>query len=312
MALSESDLHDAAHGARAPGPGRDWAAWIALSAIGLGWGSSQAFAKVATSTGHPAIGLAFVQVTVGVICFSGALLATGRRLPLGRRALIFYLVCGLIGTALPHSLSLTSIRYLPVGVQAIVLSSVPMMTLLIAAPLGIDRADPRRLTGLGLGMVAVLLIALPEASLPRADQAAWVAVPCLVALCYAGENVYIAHARPATCDAVQVMAGLSWGGMMLLAPAMLAAGAWPAFRGFGAPEQAILASSLCHVGAYFGLVWLIGRAGPIFAAQVGYVVTAAGVAWGMLFMGERHSVWIWAALILMMAGLALVKPRPRT
>jgi drug/metabolite transporter (DMT)-like permease len=29
----------------------------------------------------------------------------------------------------------------------------------------------------------------------------------------------------------------------------------------------------------------------------------------MLFYGERHSPWVWAALALMFAGLTLVKPK---
>jgi drug/metabolite transporter (DMT)-like permease len=63
------------------------------------------------------------------------------------------------------------------------------------------------------------------------------------------------------------------------------------------------------MGAYFGFIWLIGQAGPVFASQVGYVVTGSGVVLGMIVYGERHSPWIWAALALMFAGLALVKPR---
>jgi drug/metabolite transporter (DMT)-like permease len=66
------------------------------------------------------------------------------------------------------------------------------------------------------------------------------------------------------------------------------------------------------MGAYFGFIWLIGHAGPVFASQVGYVVTASGVLLGMAIYDERHSAWVWAALALMFAGLALVKPRQRS
>ena len=34
-----------------------------------------------------------------------------------------------------------------------------------------------------------------------------------------------------------------------------------------------------------------------------------GVAWGMVIFDERHSVWIWLSLAVMLAGLALVMPR---
>ena len=76
-------------------------------------------------------------------------------------------------------------------------------------------------------------------------------------------------------------------------------------------EQAVLASYGLHIFAYFGFVWLIARAGPVFASQVGYVVTGVGVGLGMAFYGERHSLWIWLALALMMIGLTLVRPKER-
>ena len=58
-------------------------------------------------------------------------------------------------------------------------------------------------------------------------------------------------------------------------------------------------------------IYLIGQAGPVFASQVAYAVTLAGVLWGMALFGERHSPWIWLSLALMLAGLALVTPRKR-
>jgi drug/metabolite transporter (DMT)-like permease len=35
-------------------------------------------------------------------------------------------------------------------------------------------------------------------------------------------------------------------------------------------------------------------------------MTIAGVLWGMLLLHERHSLWIWAAMLAMCAGVALV------
>jgi len=41
-------------------------------------------------------------------------------------------------------------------------------------------------------------------------------------------------------------------------------------------------------------------------------MTIAGVLWGMLLLHEHHSLWIWAAMLAMCAGVALVtRRRPR-
>jgi len=80
-------------------------------------------------------------------------------------------------------------------------------------------------------------------------------------------------------------------------------------RVWGTDDLAIVGASLLHAAAYAGYVWLVGRAGSVFAAQVAYVVTATGVVWSMLLLGERYSAWIWFAFAVMIAGLALVQPR---
>ena len=55
--------------------------------------------------------------------------------------------------------------------------------------------------------------------------------------------------------------------------------------------------------------YVLMRAAPVFASQMGYVVTLAGIAWGIVIFGEQHSLWFWGALVLMMLGLTLVQPR---
>ena len=60
--------------------------------------------------------------------------------------------------------------------------------------------------------------------------------------------------------------------------------------------------------AYSGYVWLIGRAGSVFASQIAYLVTGFGVVWSKLLLGESYSALVWSAFVLMLAGIALVQP----
>ncbi|MBK0401090.1 DMT family transporter [Limibaculum sp. M0105] len=283
--------------------------WVAMLGIGAAWGSTQLLAKIGMAAGHHPVGVTFWQALIGLVILTIAMRLTGRRLPLGRRHLAFYAVCGLLGTALPSTLSYEGIRHLPVGVQSIVLSTVPMMTLVLALPLRIERAEPLRVLGLGLGLAAMLLLVGPEASLPDPSQAAWVVLPVLVALSYSAENVVIARWMPPGTDPVQAMCGLLLAATLMVAPTMLALGATPDLSDFGWREGALLASAVLNVGCYLGFVWLIANGGAVFAAQTAYVVTGSGVALGMMVLGERHSPWVWAALGLLFAGLALVRPR---
>ena len=39
------------------------------------------------------------------------------------------------------------------------------------------------------------------------------------------------------------------------------------------------------------------------------VATITGVLWGMALFGETHSAWVWGALVILIAGMALVQER---
>jgi drug/metabolite transporter (DMT)-like permease len=283
--------------------------WLALVLIGATWGSTQLLSKIVMNAGHHPLGVALAAAALGALLATGLLLGTGRRLPLARRHIVFYVVCGLTGTALPSTLGYTGMRELPVGVMAIVISIVPITTFLGALLLGIDRAEPRRMLGLACGAGAVLLLVVPDASLPDPGDAPWIILPVLTGLSYTVEGLYIGRSQPPDCDPLQTMCGLLWAALCMLAPVVAATGAWMRVSDPGAPELALALIAALSLSAYAGFVWLIGRGGPVFASQVGYVVTLSGVLLGMAVLGERHSPWVWLSLALMLTGLALVRPR---
>lgn len=283
--------------------------WLALIGIGLAWGATGPFSKLAVSTGNHPMGITFWDVAICAAALSLVLIVMRKPLPLSPTYIVFYAMCGLLGTVLPNAFSYAAYVHLSVGVNVIILSLVPMMTMLLALPFRIEHAEPRRLAGLTLGFVAVLMIALPDTSLPDPSLAVWVLLPVAVALCYSGENVYMAIRRPPGIDPLQIITALSWAAMVILIPLVLISDAWVDIWRWDPPEQAIVANAVLHVAAYTGFIWLIGHAGPVFAAQVGYIVTGSGVILGMIVYDERHSLWVWGALALIFVGLSLVKPR---
>ena len=292
-------------------PTRDPAAWIVLVLCGLSWGATGPLSKLAVSTGHHPVSITFWSVLIASAVFTVILAARGGWPRLNRFVIVFFLGCGFLGTAFPNSLSYEAYRHLPVGVNVLILSLVPMATLLIALPFGVERLDPRRALGLALGVTAVALITLPSTSLPSPETAIYVALPVMVSIAYAAENVWIARLQPKGMSTLTVMWGLSVGGLFLLAPIVFSTDILFDITAMGPAEMAVIATSIVHICAYFGFVWMINRSGPVFASQVGYIVTATGVLLGMTFYDERHSAWVWAALALMMIGLSLVKPEER-
>ncbi|MEM7222402.1 MAG: DMT family transporter [Pseudomonadota bacterium] len=290
--------------------GAKFKAWAILLGAGGVWGVTFSLAKIATEGGAHPFGITLWQAIIGCALLFLFDLARRRALPLDRQHLTFYLVCGLLGTAIPASLYFYAAPHLPAGVLSITIATVPMMTFLGAHILGVDRLSATRLLGVMLGVVAVMLIAAPETSLPDPASAPWVLVAVVASLCYAAENLYIAKRRPVGSDAITVLCGMLLVAALVLTPVVLATGTftplpWP----WGPVELSVLAMSLINVVSYGLFVYLVTASGPVFASQMAYVVTLSGVFWGMVIYGELHSAWIWAALVAMMAGLALVKPK---
>lgn len=283
-----------------------------LLLMGAGWGLTQPLAKIAVSTGYAHFGLIFWQLVIGSAAMGALAIATGRTLPVTPRALSLYLLIALIGTIIPNAASYQAIVYLPAGVQSVLMSLVPMVAFPIALALSLERFELRRFCGLALGLCGVLLLVLPRSSLPDPAMLPWVAVSFIAVLFYAFEGNYVAKWGLGGLDAIQVLCGASIIGAVLALPLALGSGQFISpMRSYGAPEWALIVSSIIHVAAYTTYVWLVGRAGAVFTAQVGYAVTATGVIWAMLILSETYSPWFWASAVLILIGVFLVQPRRR-
>lgn len=285
--------------------------FLTLLAMGVGWGLTIPMAKIAVSTGHQPFGLIFWQLVV-VILFLGALtLLRGKPIVMGRAYLRLFAMVALFGAVLPDIFYYLSAIHLPGGIMAITATSTTMFALPIAILLGNERFEPLRLLGLLFGMAGILLLVGPEASLPTGTAAIWV----LIALCgpalYATEGNLVAHWGTQGLDPLQVILGASLVGLVFAAPLALVSGQWiNPFAEFGRAETALALGAALHAIVYAAYVWLVGRAGSVFAAQSAYIVTAFGVLSSMVLLSESYSQWVWLALAVMMLGMFLVQPRP--
>ena len=281
-----------------------------LCVLGLGWGITQPLGKIATSTGHQPFGLIFWQLVICSVVLGAVSLPRGKGLVFRRDALQFYVVVALLGTLIPNYTFYASVRHLPAGIMSILISTIPLIAFPLALVLGIDRFSVLRLFGLLLGVAGVGMIALPDGSLPAAGMAAYLPLAMLGPLFYATEATYVAKWGTAGLDPVQAMFGASVVGAVLCLPVALASGQFIDPTGaWGRAEWALIASSSIHALVYAAYVWLAARAGAVFASQTSYLVTATGLIWAMVLLGERFSPIVWLSLVVMLSGVALVQPR---
>ena len=280
-----------------------------LLCLGTGWGSTQSLGKIAASTGHGPLGLIFWQGVIGVVVLGALTLARGRPLRITGAGLRFATIIALVGTVVPTFTFYRSVVHLPAGIMSILISTIPLFSFAMAMTLKMDRFSPQRLLGLLCGLLGVALIVLPRASLPDPAMVVWVPVALLGPFFYAMEGNIVARWGTAGLDPVQAMFWASLVAALIVLPVAIGQGQMFSLLPFGRAEAALVISSGLHALLYASYVWLNGRAGAVFAAQTAYFVTGSGVFWAMGLMGERFSQWIWLALAVMLAGLALVQPR---
>jgi len=281
-----------------------------LLLLGCGWGLTQPLIKITVTAGYQPLGLIFWQVLIGAIVLGLIRWRQLRRAPINRRTLALWLMVAIIGSVLPSTTSYRAAFHLPSGIMSIVIATIPMMAFPIALALGNDRFSWRRMAGLSLGLIGVGFIALPEASLPERAMIAFLPLALIAPFCYACEGNIVAKWGTAGLDPFAVLFGASVIGTLIALPLAIASDQFfiPQVP-FILADATMVLSGVIHVLVYSGYVWLIGRAGAVFAGQVSYIVTGSGVLWAMLLLGESYSLWVWAALGCMAIGLSLVQPR---
>jgi drug/metabolite transporter (DMT)-like permease len=280
---------------------------LVLILLGVGWGSTQSLGKMATATGHQPFGLIFWQLVIGAMVLGAVSAVRGKGLVFTGPSLRFYVLIAFIGTIIPNASFYAAVVHLPAGIMSILIATVPLIAFPMALALRIDRFSGLRALGLGLGILGVALIAGPGGG---ALDLGWIAVAMVGPVFYAIEATYVARTGTAGMDAVQAMFGVSLVGAVIAGPIALGAGQWVDPFPLGRAEAAMVILSVVHALVYAAYVWLAGRAGSVFASQSAYLVTGTGVLWAMVLLDERFQPVVWLALAVMLAGVALVQPRP--
>lgn len=284
--------------------------WILLLAMGLGWGLAFSLAKLAIMAGGMPLGMAFWQMVASTVMTFAICKLRGLPIPFSRHHIVNYLIVSVLATSVPSSCLMFAAGRVPAGVVAITIAIVPMLTYALATGLGRERQSMVRLTGLLCGIVAILLLVLPETSFPDRSAVPWILVAAIAPTFHAFNNINLTRPAMADMHPLHIIFGANLIGAMTLLPmAVLSGQMFPLAFPFGVLEWALLGNSVISVLAFVSFITTIKLAGPVFASQTGYLVTISGVIWGMMLFGETHSAWVWASLVVMLIGLSLVSPR---
>ena len=137
---------------------RNGRSWLLLIFLGVLWGVTFSLAKMSTEGGAHPIGINYWCCLIGAaILISGSFIFR-RPLPLRRDVLIVCTVCGVLGSVIPGIAYFYAASHVSPGVLAITIATVPLITFLAAAILGVERISITRLLGVFLGILSIALL----------------------------------------------------------------------------------------------------------------------------------------------------------
>jgi len=282
---------------------------LLVLAAGSIFGISPALGRLASGISVPPLGLVFWANVVGAFaCLVFSFLRCGLpRLRLGD--LRFLVLWALLLGCFYQFLTLVISAHVEATTIALIGSSRGFIVFLLAALFVLEPPSLRRFLGLGVGFLAVALVLFLQDDAIEGGDVLWLAAAFVLPFLLSLHTLLMAW-RPMHLDAsaiVGIMMALS---ALLILPLATAADAifLPAFP-LGMREAILVALGISSAIALTLALDLVSTAGAVFAGQMAYSQTIAGIVWGMIFLGENLSALALGSLLLVFVGFWLVEPK---
>ena len=280
---------------------------LLLLILGAIWGSSYMFIKVIVAE-TPAFTLVAGRLTLAAIVLWLILRVRGLSLLHSRRIWRAYAVLGFVGAALPYSLISWGEQYIPSGLAALLQSTTPMFTVILAHFLTDDeRITMTKIIGVVVGFVGVGILMLPD--LRQGLQADLLGQLAIVAssLCYALTAIYIRRRLQGQPALVSATGQLTMGMVYMLPASLLIDRPFDLSPSLPALASWLLLALLGTVVAYVIYFTLFERTSATFVTMVTYIIPVNGLLLGALVLSEPLNVNVLGSLALILLGVLLVR-----
>jgi drug/metabolite transporter (DMT)-like permease len=265
--------------------------WLAFITLGFIWGSSFLWIKIAVSEVSPVLLVAF-RLLFGILSLLVVVLIVRPTFPKERKLWLVLTLIGFTNNAIPYVLISWGEQYIDSAVAAILNSTTPLFTMIIAHFfLHDDRLSWPRLAGLLIGFTGIVVLVSRDLEPGALGTEAGLAIlgqlaVLLASLSYAGTSVY---ARRTTKGLSPVVQGLV---PLLGADAVLWALVGLRESPIQIPVRPITWVAIIWLGvmgvcvAFLLYYYLLHSVGPTRTVLVTYVFPLVGVALGAIFLKE--------------------------
>jgi drug/metabolite transporter (DMT)-like permease len=271
---------------------------VLLVLLGVIWGSGYSIARYCVTHGVPSLGYSFWQsLGPAIVLTFCTLLFFIRRHPSMLclpssvfRLLAYFLLCGLIGIAIPNTTMYFGAAHLPSSLLTILVNTAPLFIYPMALLSRQEHFRPLQFVVLAVGILGMLLMIIQHNTLPKLYSIPWTLLVLLTPVCFAFCDLLVNPLKPEGLPPLTAAAGMLFASSLILLPFLLSLHAfYPLHLNF-LSSLIVLEIVLSSVGyiLFFKLIYL---AGPVYYSLVGGVVALTGILWGLIIF---HETWTWA------------------
>ncbi len=277
--------------------------------LGLVFGSTYMFISVGLQT-IPPMTLAASRACIGFLALIGLALALRHEIPRSARAWRAFFWLGIFGGALPFTLMSLSQRLIESSLASIIITSMPLFTLVLAHLFTDDRASRRKLAGVLIGFLGILLLLGPAALEGKRSSFLGQVLYLGVALSFATMGVLIRRLGAGT-GTVLMRTGCSQAvATAILVPIALATEhPWTVSPSANSVLAALALGLLSSTLGQFLVFRLNATAGPNFTSANNYMGPPVGIMWGVVLLHEQITWLRIAAMLVIFAGIAFATTR---
>jgi len=293
-------------------------AWIEFWLLGLIWGSSFLFIRVAVQQ-LPSFEVVFIRTAIAAIGLTAVVYLRGKRMPTHWNGIRPLVILGVFNTVFPFALITWGEQSIDSGLAAVLQATAALFTLVIAHfTFADERITPRKIGGLVVGFIGVVILA----SLSWKDgqivtgslfgQLAIVAASFFYGLGGAYSRKIVSGRLDPIVTAAGAMttAAIITGVITFIAP--LFGGEAPVAPVDMQPDVLFSAVTLGLLNtwvAYMIFYPIIGILGAARTSMVTYVVPAVGLALGAIFLKEVVDFRLLLGAALIIGGIGIVNLR---
>lgn len=284
-------------------------AWLQLLLLGVVWGGTFVFAKIAIAELHP-LTLVFLRVAIAAVALHAYLLYRGPSFGLALPHMGGFFLLAIMNNVIPFSLIFLGQTELGAGLASVFYATTPFWTIIVA---NLVTSDEKLSWNKGLGVLLGIggtLVMVGPGILEGLNGSNWAKLAVIAAsISYAFAVIYAKRFREIPSSVIAT-AQLSCSTLIMFPIVLLAVGLDGTFSASAHVWAAVMGLGLISTALGFILYFnILASSGATNASLVTLVVPATAILLGTLLLGEHLRLFEFAGMTLIGLGLITIDGR---